>query len=101
MKIKKIYKILWGAVCNIFLFGLLSIILSYVMRPVTNSRKNLCGFYAEKSNSLDMVYVGGSACYAYWEPLAAWNEYGFTSFNFATESIQPQCIKYAMQKTMS
>lgn len=100
MKNKKYYRYFWSTICCVVLFGLIFVLLSYVMRPVTNSRKNLCGFYAEKNNSLDMVYIGGSACYAFWEPLAAWNEYGFTSFNLATDAMQPQSIKYAIREAL-
>lgn len=72
--------------------------LSYMFRPVSNSRKNICGFYAEEKNSLDMVYIGGSACYRFWQPLQAWNEYGFTSYNLATDAIQPQVLKYLIRE---
>lgn len=72
--------------------------LSYLFRPVTNSRKNICGFYAEKENSLNVVYIGGSDCYTYWEPLEAWKSYGFTSYNFALDALQPQVIKYILEE---
>lgn len=98
VKNKKRYKNIWFVMCYIVLLGFSFVLLSYLMRPVTNSRKNLCGFYAEPNNSLDMVYVGGSACYVYWEPLRAWNQYGFTSFNFATDALQPQSIKYSLEE---
>lgn len=105
MKMKKKYI---RTVFGIFAFLLVGMIgfvsLTYLMRPATSSRKNICGFYAEDENSLDMVYVGGSACYMFWEPLAAWNKYGFTSYNFAADALQPQSIKYLIkeiQKTQS
>ncbi len=74
------------------------VLLTYLLRPVTNSRKNLCGFYAEADQSLDMVYIGGSACYAFWEPLSAWEEYGFTSYDFAVDALQPQSVKYMLKE---
>ena len=87
-----------GILLAIYL-GLVSLkFLSYLYRPVTTSRMNVCGFYAEPENSLDVVYVGGSACYRYWEPLKAWKDYGFTSYNFATDAIQPQVIKYILEE---
>lgn len=72
--------------------------LSYLLRPVGYNRDNLNGFYAETPNSLDMVYIGGSACFLYWEPLRAWNQYGFTSYNFAHDTIPPQAIKYYIKE---
>lgn len=74
------------------------VFLSYLYRPVTDSRRNICGFYAEPDNTLDMIYVGGSAAYCYWEPLQAWNDYGFTSYNFAADAMPPHVIKYILEE---
>jgi len=84
------------AVCFVAACTISFIMISILFRPVTNSRMNICGYYAEEENSLDMVYVGGSAAYVYWAPLEAFREYGFTSFNFASDSMTPQVIKYCM-----
>ena len=43
---------------------------------------------------LDMIYVVGSAAFVYWEPLKAWNDCGFSSYNLATDTIQAESIKY-------
>lgn len=74
------------------------VLLSYLMRPITTSRKNICGFYAEEKDSLDVVFVGGSVCYTSWQPLTAWNECGFTSYNLAIDAMQPQVIKFALEE---
>ncbi len=63
-------------------------------------RDNIVGLYAEKKNSLDMIYVGGSACYVYWEALRAWENYGYTSYNFAANTLTPQSIKYCIQEAL-
>ena len=67
---------------------------SYLSRRRDDSRENVTGFYAEDNNTLDMVYIGGSAAYVYWQPLRAFNEYGFTSYDLATSTITPEAIKY-------
>lgn len=94
MKKKNFYKksiviILFVVITCITFVGI-----SYLMRPVTTSRKNICGFYAEKKNSIDIVMIGGSVCHASWEPLEAWDKQGFTSYNFSAEALQPQVIEY-------
>ena len=71
---------------------------SYFVRHINANRQNFSGFYDEKEKSLDMVYIGGSAAFVYWEPLRAWNSYGFTSYNFAHNSIVPQAIKYYIEE---
>ena len=70
--------------------------LTYVFRLQDHNNRIISGFYGEKENSLDMVYIGGSACFVYWEPLRAWNTYGFTSYNYAHDTITPQAVKYDM-----
>lgn len=60
------------------------------MHPIGESFNNVPGFYAERENSLDMVYLGGSACYRYWNPLQAFESEGIASYNLATSSIQPE-----------
>lgn len=95
---KKGFKII--VCCGMIGFVIASLILlSYLLRPVTNSRRNICGFYAEKEDSLDVIFVGGSASYFSWEPLTAWKKYGFTSYNFGLDAIQPQVIKYILEET--
>ena len=95
-------KKIWLKIVTVGIFILVCcisfVLLSYLLRPVTTSRKNICGFYAEDSNSLDVVLVGGSVCYTSWEPLNAWNQYGFTSYNFAIDALQPQVIKYTLEE---
>ena len=96
-------------IVNVFSIGIIALLVAsfipigYLTRPVYYTR-NLQGFYQEEENSLDVVYVGGSACFVYWEPLRAFNKYGFTSYNYAHDSILPEAPKYYLkeiQKTQS
>ena len=80
--------------------GLGLILVTYLMRPISNCRKNICGYYAEGKNSLDMVYIGSSAAYYGWEPLRGFHERGFTSYNFGTDALQAQSIKYEVREIM-
>ncbi len=98
MKNKKIWLQIGAAVLFVGVCCISLVLLSYLMRPITTSRRNICGFYAEEQNSLDVVFVGGSVCYTSWEPLAAWNDYGFASYNFAIDALQPRSIKYALEE---
>jgi len=67
---------------------------SYLLRPMYYNRNNVSGLYYEKENSLDMIYIGGSACFTFWEPLRAWKNSGIASFNFAHDTMTPQAIKH-------
>lgn len=80
-----------------------SYLANYVVQGGYNS-ENIRGLYAEEENSLDMIYIGGSACFVYWEALKAWDDYGYTSYNFAADTLTPQSIKYCIgeaQKTQN
>lgn len=66
-----------------------------------NDRISVVGIKKEKKNSLDVIYIGGSAAFTYWEPLRAYNDCGFTSYDLATNTIQAEnilaYIKYAQK----
>lgn len=100
MKDRKILLKCVIAVCFVTAAVVGIVMFSYLLRPITVSRKNICGFYAEEKNTLDVVYIGGSAVYTYWEGLQAWNDYGYTSYNFATDAIQPQVLEYVIEEIL-
>lgn len=89
---------------KVFFFSLIFLVLfvtvSYILRPYSGSasRKNLCGFYAEEKDSLDVVFIGSSAVFTFWEPLEFWKKYGVTSYDFATGTMPPQVMKYCIKE---
>ena len=66
-----------------------------------NDRISLLGIKEEVKNSIDAIYIGGSAAFVYWEPLKAYRDFGFTSYDLATNTIQAESIltyvKYAQK----
>ncbi|MDO4323069.1 MAG: hypothetical protein Q4C61_11125 [Lachnospiraceae bacterium] len=87
----------------VFFFGIFLVMLvtvSYILRPYSGgaSRKNLCGFYAEEEDSLDVVFIGSSAVFTYWEPMEFWKKYGVTSYDFAVGTMPPQTVKYCLKE---
>mgnify|MGYP000969601364 CR=1 FL=1 len=82
------------AAAFILIGALLFTWISYMMRPAGDERKNVVGFYAEPDDTLDIVALGTSTTVMYWMPLKVWNEYGITSYNFATNNTPPQVMKY-------
>jgi len=61
-------------------------------------RTNVIGIKEE--TELDVVFVGGSSTIVYWQPLQAWHDYGFTSYNYATNTNQAENIKYYIKDTL-
>ncbi len=51
------------------------------------ARQNVVGFYAEEENSLDVVFVGASCIYRYWDVMKAWNDYGIASYNYSVSAM--------------
>jgi len=84
---------------SILIFIYIAIVpISYFIRPIHEGRRNISGFYAEEKNTHDIIYIGGSAVYTYWQPLRAYNDYGFTSYNFTVSNINAQSIKYYIKE---
>lgn len=60
-------------------------------------RQNILGFYDEKDNSLDVVFVGPSSVYRYWSPMSAWNLYGFTSYDYSVSAMSRATVLTAIR----
>lgn len=71
-----------------------------MMKPTSIDLKNIAGLYGERNNSLDMVYIGGSACHKYYYPLRAFENYGIASYNYSAASIQPELYKMMIKEIL-
>lgn len=84
-----------GTVVFLAVVAVLFIRLSYMMRGNVynfNDRYNVVGLKSEKKDSLDVIYVGGSAAFTYFEPLRAFDRFGFASYDLASNTIQAEAI---------
>lgn len=81
--------------CSCALFLAIACILlarvTYLFRNVGFDRSHMVGIREEEP--LDMVYIGGSAAFFFWQPLKAWKDHGFTSYNYATATLQAEMIE--------
>ena len=97
-------KILKRWIIIIFLFilisGLFIKITTYIMKPSSTDLNNIAGFYGEKKDSLDMVYIGGSAAFVYYESLRAFEQVGIASYNFATNRMQAELYKMMIKEVL-
>ena len=95
------FKVIRAAVFLV-VFAVLFLHVSYILRPYAGSasRKNLCGFYAEKANTLDVVFIGASSVFSFWEPMEFWKETGVTSYNYATGTLPPQMFRYEIEEVL-
>lgn len=72
--------------------------LTYLFRDTDTDRLRILGLKQEEN--LDMIYVGSSSSICYWQPLRAWNDCGFTSYTFATNSLQADSSEYYIKEAM-
>ncbi len=84
--------------CFLLLCCMIFVFFTYLFRPAEKSKRlGLTGFYLEDKESLDIVYIGASSVYRYYNPLTAWKEYGFTSHNYAVANMWAVCIPTAIR----
>ena len=85
-KIKPILKI----VSFSLILAAMLYVLSFLAKPDSYNLEHIAGFYSEKPESIDLVYIGGSAAFVYYEPLKSWQDHGIVSYDYAADSIQAE-----------
>lgn len=93
-KIKKVIS------CIVFLCiaGTVFLKITYLFSETGYNRYNIVGIKEEAP--LDMVYVGGSAAFVYWQPLKAWHDYGITSYSYATVGLPAESLKHYINEVL-
>ena len=81
MKIKKIVKGIAFVLIFLVCFSAVTTVLEYV--EVRDSNR-ISGFFEERENSLDAVFLGSSATYTFWNPPQAFAEHGITVYSFTS-----------------
>lgn len=56
------------------------------------------GFYSEKKDSIDVVFIGSSQVFCDINPNLIWNEYGITTYNFAAHRQEPGTSYYYLRQ---
>lgn len=94
MRIKKIL----SAIAFIVVLTIVFNYLTELYRPSAGyDRAHIIAF--EEQKDLDVVYIGGSACFVYWQPLNAWKNYGITSYDYATNGLEAANIEYMIRNS--
>lgn len=83
------------------LFGYLFVHISYSLRgELAHTRNNLSGYYDLEGDSLDVVFVGTSGTFSSFSPMAAWEKYGFASYNFCINVLGADAMANAVHEAM-
>ena len=72
----------------------------YFLLHYDANKMRLDGFYIEEKDSLDVVLVGASDCYADFIPGLAYEKYGITSYSYATASCTAGAAKTMIKEVM-
>lgn len=73
---------------SVFLLAFV-VVFQYISRLMIDSDSDfhtyqrIDGFFNERDNSLDAVYIGGSVVHTYWVAPVAWERYGMTVYPFS------------------
>lgn len=62
------------------------------------SREDIVGFRNE-TEPIDVVLFGASNTIRFYQPLMAWNQLGYTSYNYAALSLNMDAIRYCIQQS--
>lgn len=86
--------------CILFLLlaGKLFLGITYLFRNEGTNRKNIVGI--KEVSDLDMVYIGGSEPFVYFQVPRVWNDYGYTSYDYATEGFPAEPIKGSIREIL-
>ncbi|MEE1320969.1 MAG: hypothetical protein UHM85_05480 [Acutalibacteraceae bacterium] len=81
--------IIFGVICCVCLINTQSVLVSKIGQDYMKMHT----VFEEPENSLDAVFLGSSASYAYWNPAVAWNEKGIAVYSM-TNASQPVEISH-------
>lgn len=84
----------------VIIFLIVFDIITYCTRPVNIDTQNIAGLYGEEKNSLDMVYIGGSAAFVYWEALSAFKDTGMASYVYSANTMQCEFYKTMIKEIL-
>lgn len=93
------FKKVLSFVVFIMIAGILLEKVSWLFRANSReSREDIVGFANE--GELDVILCGGSNLSRFYQPLEAWNEKGFTSYNYATSAAKPDLFPMYIADTL-
>lgn len=92
-------------ISRVFEFGFFIVIIlllfckiSWIFRANDNvSRENIVGF--KNQTNIDVVLCGGSNIFRYYQPMEAWHQKGYTSYNYATSSARADLLKEYLEES--
>ena len=93
------YKKIIGFVSFIIIIAVLFSKVTWLFRGNdVEAREDILGYGNEKC-SIDVILFDGSDVLRFYDPLEAWNKYGYTSYNYATSSAQTDMLRFYAEES--
>lgn len=86
---------------TVFLAGVIAIVMCIIsVYKISDPRiyQVVRGFYEEREESLDGVYIGASNVYSYWQAPIGWGEYGITIYPMSVPNMPAKAVKYMIEE---
>ena len=93
----EVRKIVCSIVCLCIVI-LLLLFFNYTQVRFDHNNIRIEGFYKEEKNSIDVVFIGASELYSDYYPVDAYEEYGYTSYNYAIEDNPVMFYKWELDE---
>lgn len=90
---KKTLKNAVGALTFLLLLAFVFNSLTWIFRPGWTDAHTIQGFHKEKT-PIDVLFLGGSDVTTYYEPMAAWEKAGFTSYDYAVSASRADMLRF-------
>ncbi len=97
-------------IISFIIFIIVTILTLYIISPIfipkwTKSEDNYItkivrGYYAEKDNSLDILFMGNSDMYRGMMPIYLWNEYGIASYSYTSSGQRMWTAYYVLEDAL-
>ena len=101
MKKPLTHRIITVAALVVAIVGTLFLLEQYYLGHYDNHSMRIQGFYKEEKDSLNVVMLGASEIYYGFDPAQAYEEYGFTSYDFALPSNPISLWKYEVEEILA
>ncbi len=100
MQTKPVSKVIRTVIFLVVLAALVYLVSGLMSHGSTNisNLQRFKGFYEEREDSLDAVYIGASNVYTFWVAPIAWDHYGITVYPFSSSSQPLEAAEYLIRE---
>lgn len=87
-----------GVVVFLCLFYFLLTRITYIVRTNGDTKNRFAGYYAQRKDSIDVMFFGSSATSTTFSPGKMYGDYGFTSYLLSSNSQSPEAISILLDE---